>query len=66
MLLRNYPQNLFCRLEVYNYTKFLYCPLEVLGLTSVADVKFLHVIYFPTVVKDGMFVAVVVSPLRGG
>ena len=31
-----------------------------MGLTSVADVKFLHVIYFPTVTKDGHFVAVVV------
>ena len=59
-MLRCHPHSFFCRRPVYDYTKFLYCPLEVLGLASVADVKFLHVLYFPTVIKDGRFVAVVV------
>ncbi len=60
LLLRDYPHTLFDRREVYDFTKFLYCPLETLGLTSIADVKFLHLLYFPTVIKDDLFVAVVV------
>ena len=58
--LRYHPHNLFCRRPVYDYTKFLYLPLETLGLASVADVKFLHLLYWPTIIKDGRFVAVVV------
>ena len=60
MLLRYHPHNLFCRRPVYDHTKFLYCPLETLGLTSVDDVKFLHVLYWPTIIKDSRFVALVV------
>ena len=59
-LLRDHPHNLFCRRPVYDYTKFLYCPLDTLGLASYDDVKFLHVLYFPTITKDGRFLAVVV------
>ena len=59
-LLRDHPHNLFCRRPVYDYTKFLYCPLDTLGLTSIADVKFLHVFYWPTIIKDDRFLAVVV------
>ena len=58
-LLRDHPHNLFCRRPVYDYTKFLYCPLDTLGLTSIADVKHLHVLYLPTVTKDDRFLAVV-------
>ena len=59
-LLRDHPHNFFRRRPVYDYTKFLYLPLETLGLASVADVKFLHLLYWPTIIKDGRFVAVVV------
>ena len=60
IMLRDHPHNFFCRLPVYEYTTFLYCPLETLRLTSVDDVKFLHVLYWPTIIKDSRFVAVVV------
>ena len=59
-LLRDYPHNLFCRRPVYDYTTFLYCPLGTLGLTSIDDVKHLHLLYWPTIIRDGRFVAVVV------
>ena len=59
LLLRYYPHNVFCRRSVYDYTKFLYLPLETLGLTSYDDVKFLHVFYWPTIERDGRFVATV-------
>ena len=59
-MLRDHPHNLFCRRPVYDYTKFLYCPLETLGLASIDDVKFLHLLYLPTVTKDDRFVALVV------
>ena len=59
-MLRNHPHNFFCRRPVYDYTTFLYCPLDTLGLTSVDDVKFLHLLYWPTIIKDGRFLAVVV------
>ena len=59
-MLRDHPHNLFCRRPVYDFTKFFYCPLETLGLASIDDVKFLHLLYLPTVTKDDRFVALVV------
>jgi len=59
-LVKDHAHNFFCRRSVYDYTKFLYLPLDTLGLTSVADVKHLHVLYLPTITKDDRFVAVVV------
>ena len=59
-LVRDHAHNFFCRRPVYDYTKFLYCPLETLGLASIDDVKFLHLLYLPTVTKDDRFVALVV------
>ena len=58
-MLRDHAHNFFCRRPVYDYTKFLYLPLDTLGLTSIADVKHLHVLYLPTVTKDDRFLAVV-------
>ena len=58
-LLRDHPHNFFCRRPVYDYTTFRYLPLDTLGLTSYDDVKFLHVLYFPTITKDNRLVAAV-------